>query len=211
MDLLLEEYVNSHIDKESELLYNLNRATHLSQTNPRMCSGHLQGRILSMICKLVRPKYILELGTYTGYSALCMAESLNGDDAELHTIDINDEIEEFTSGFFEQSPYGDKIHFHIGDAMEIIPTIDREFDIVFIDANKRIYIEYYNMVIDKVKKGGLIIADNTLWDNKVIEQPTPIDPQSVGIMNFNDMIITDDRVEVVILPIRDGMTLIRKK
>ncbi len=211
MDSLLEEYILNHIDKENELLSNLNRATHLHQMRPRMCSGHLQGRILSMICKLINPKYILELGTFTGYSALCMAESLVDPDAELHTIDIDDEIEEFTSGFFQKSPYADKIHFHVGDAIEIIPTIDRVFDIVFIDANKRIYSEYYDLIFDKVRKGGLIIADNTLWDGKVIEDPMPKDAQTLGILSFNEKISKDERVEKVILPIRDGMTLIRKR
>ena len=211
MDSVLDEYILNHIDKEPELLTKLNRATYVKQMRPRMCSGHLQGRILSMICKLVNPKYILELGTFTGYSAICMAEALEEDDAEIHTIDIDDEIEEFTSGFFEKSAYADKIHFHIGDAIEIIPTIDREFDIVFIDANKRIYSEYYDLIFDKVRKGGLIIADNTLWDGKVVQQLKHNDAQSLGILNFNDKIAADDRVEKVILPIRDGMTLIRKK
>ncbi|MEG1615993.1 MAG: class I SAM-dependent methyltransferase [Bacteroidales bacterium] len=211
-DELLEQYILNRIDKEGELLERVNRETHVKLLKPRMCSGHLQGRILKMLCSLVQPRYILELGTFSGYSALCMAESLAEDPlAELHTIDIDDELEEFTSSFFERSPYAEKIHFHIGDAIEIIPTIDRMFDIVFIDANKRIYSEYYDLIFDKVRPGGLIIADNTLWDGKVVQDPLPKDAQSVGIMNFNDKIAADDRVEKVILPIRDGMTLIRKK
>lgn len=209
---LLEQYVLNHIDEEGEYLKQLNRDTHVKVLKPRMCSGHLQGRILKMICQLVQPRYILELGTFTGYSALCMAEALADDpQAELHTIDIDDEMEEFTSSVFQNSPYADKIHFHIGDALEVIPSIDRTFDVVFIDANKRIYSEYYDMIFDKVRKGGLIIADNTLWDGKVVQDPLPRDAQSVGILKFNDKIASDPRVEKVILPIRDGMTLIRKK
>ncbi|MEG0949129.1 MAG: class I SAM-dependent methyltransferase [Bacteroidales bacterium] len=209
---LLEQYVLSHIDEEGEYLQRVNRDTHVKVLKPRMCSGHLQGRILKMICQLVQPRYILELGTFTGYSALCMAESLENDPlAELHTIDIDDEMEEFTSSIFQNSRFADKIHFHIGDALQVIPTIDRVFDVVFIDANKRIYSEYYDLIFDKVRKGGLIIADNTLWDGKVVQDPLPKDAQSVGILNFNDKIASDDRVEKVILPIRDGMTLIRKK
>lgn len=209
---LLEQYILNHIDEEPEYLKYVNRQTHLHTLNPRMCSGRLQGRILKMICTLVQPKYILELGTFSGYSALSMAESLIDDpEAELHTIDIDDEMEEFTSSIFKKSDYADKIHLHIGNALDIIPTIDRTFDVVFIDANKRTYCEYYDMVFDKVRKGGLIIADNTLWAGKVVQDPLPTDAQSVGIMNFNDRIATDNRVEKVILPLRDGMTLIRKK
>lgn len=211
-DERLEKYILSHIDEEGDFLKYVNRETHVKLLKPRMCSGHLQGRILKMICSLVNPKYILELGTFSGYSALCMAEALSEEPgAELHTVDINDELYEFTSSLFEKSAYADKIHFHIGDALEIIPTLDRVFDIVFIDANKRIYSEYYDLVFDKVRKGGLIIADNTLWDGKVTEEPLPRDAQSVGILNFNDKIAADPRVEKVILPLRDGMTLIRKK
>jgi Predicted O-methyltransferase len=208
----LEQYILEHIDEEGEYLKKVNRDTHVRMLRPRMCSGHLQGRILKMLCQLVQPRYILELGTFSGYSALCMAEALADDpQAELHTIDIDDELEEFTTSNFDNSEYAGKIHFHIGDALEIIPTIDRMFDIVFIDANKRIYSEYYDLVFDKVRKGGLIIADNTLWDGKVIQEPAPKDAQSVGILNFNDKIKADNRVEKVILPLRDGITLIRKK
>ncbi len=211
-DELLEQYILNHIDDEGDYLRQVNRQTHVRMLKPRMCSGHLQGRILKMLCQLVQPRYILELGTFSGYSALCMAESLANDPlAELHTIDIDDELEEFTSGIFENSEYADKIHFHIGDAMDIIPTIDRMFDVVFIDANKRIYSEYYDLIFDKVRSGGLIIADNTLWDGKVVQDPLPRDAQSRGILSFNDKIAADERVEKVILPLRDGMTLIRKK
>ena len=209
---LLEQYILDHIDAEGEYLQKVVRATNLHTLKPRMCSGHLQGRILKMICQLVSPRYILELGTFTGYSALCMAEALaDVPEAELHTVDINDEMEEFTRSIFEGSAYADKIHFHIGDAMEVVPGIDRVFDVVFIDANKRIYSEYYDMVFDKVRSGGLIIADNTLWDGKVVQDPLPRDAQSVGILSFNDKIAADERVEKVILPSRDGMTLICKQ
>ncbi len=209
---LLEQYILDRIDPEGPYLQKLNRDTHVKVIQARMCSGHLQGRILKMICQLVQPRYILELGTFTGYSALCMAEAIADDpQAELHTVDIDDEMAEFTRPVFEGSGYADKIHYHIGDALEVIPTLDRQFDVVFIDADKRHYCEYFDLVFDKVRKGGLIIADNTLWDGKVVQDPRPKDGQSVGIMDFNDKIAADDRVEKVILPIRDGMTLIRKK
>ena len=212
IDDRLEKYILNHIDSESEYLKKVNRDTSIRLINPRMCSGHLQGRILSFLSSLIQPKYILELGSFSGYSALCLAEALIDDpQAELHTIDIDDEIEEFTQSNFDNSIFGDKIHLHIGDAIDIIPTIDRIFDIVFIDANKRIYNEYYDLVFDKVRKGGLIIADNTLWAGKVIQEPTPTEAKSIGIMSFNDRIKNDTRVDKIMLPLRDGMTLIRKK
>lgn len=158
---------------------------------------------------MISPKYVLELGTFTGYSALCMAEGME-DDSELHTVEADDEVEDFTRSYFERSPYKDRIYFHIGDAMEVVPSIDRIFDMVFIDADKRHYIDYYHLVFDKVKPGGFILADNTLWDGKVID-PKAHDPQTKGILRFNDLVAADDRVEKVILPLRDGLTLIRKK
>ncbi len=206
----LEEYILKHIDEEGELLERLNRDTHVSLLRPRMLSGHLQGRILKMLCRMVSPRYILELGTFAGYSALCMAEALPPD-GELHTIEVDDEIEDFARSYFDQSPYAHQIKMHIGDALEIIPTLEPMFDLVFIDADKRSYIEYYNLVFDKVRSGGLILADNTLWDGKVIATPTPTDAQSVGILKFNEMIAADNRVEKVILPLRDGLTAIWKK
>ena len=159
---------------------------------------------------MMNPKYILEIGTYTAYATLCLAEGADND-AEIHTIEVNDELEDFILKQLHKSKLKDKIHLHIGDAMEIIPQIDRMFDLVFIDANKRHYIEYYNLIFDKVRPGGLIIADNTLWDGHVLETPKPSDKQTIGIQQFNDMIAKDDRVEKVILPIRDGLTLIWKK
>lgn len=209
-DEAIESYILSRIDEESELLKQLNRDAHVNLLKPRMLSGHLQGRMLKMFCRMINPKYILEIGTYTAYATLCLAEGVD-DDAEIHTIEVNDELEDFILKHLHKSKLKDKIHLHIGDAMEIIPQIDRTFDLVFIDANKRHYIEYYNLIFDKVRPGGLIIADNTLWDGHVLETPKPSDKQTIGIQQFNDMIAKDDRVEKVILPIRDGLTLIWKK
>lgn len=209
-DEAIESYILSRIDQESELLKQLNRDAHVNLLKPRMLSGHLQGRMLKMFCRMMNPKYILEIGTYTAYATLCLAEGANND-AEIHTIEVNDELEDFILKHLHKSKLKDKIHLHIGDAMEIIPQIDRTFDLVFIDANKRHYIEYYNLIFDKVRPGGLIIADNTLWDGHVLETPKPSDKQTIGIQQFNDMIAKDDRVEKVILPIRDGLTLIWKK
>lgn len=209
-DEAIESYILSRIDEESELLKQLNRDAHVNLLKPRMLSGHLQGRMLKMFCRMMNPKYILEIGTYTAYATLCLAEGVD-DDAEIHTIEVNDELEDFILKHLHKSKLKDKIHLHIGDAMEIIPQIDRTFDLVFIDANKRHYIEYYNLIFDKVRPGGLIIADNTLWDGHVLETPKASDKQTIGIQQFNDMIAKDDRVEKVILPIRDGLTLIWKK
>lgn len=209
-DEAIESYILSRIDEESELLKQLNRDAHVNLLKPRMLSGHLQGRMLKMFCRMINPKYILEIGTYTAYATLCLAEGVD-DDAEIHTIEVNDELEDFILKHLHKSKLKDKIHLHIGDAMEIIPQIDRTFDLVFIDANKRHYIEYYNLIFDKVRPGGLIIADNTLWDGHVLETPKPSEKQTIGIQQFNDMIAKDDRVEKVILPIRDGLTLIWKK
>lgn len=209
-DEAIESYILSRIDQESELLKQLNRDAHVNLLKPRMLSGHLQGRMLKIFCRMMNPKYILEIGTYTAYATLCLAEGADND-AEIHTIEVNDELEDFILKHLHKSKLKDKIHLHIGDAMEIIPQIDHMFDLVFIDANKRHYIEYYNLIFDKVRPGGLIIADNTLWDGHVLETPKPSDKQTIGIQQFNDMIAKDDRVEKVILPIRDGLTLIWKK
>lgn len=209
-DEAIESYILSRIDQESELLKHLNRDAHVNLLKPRMLSGHLQGRMLKIFCRMMNPKYILEIGTYTAYATLCLAEGADND-AEIHTIEVNDELEDFILKHLHKSKLKDKIHLHIGDAMEIIPQIERTFDLVFIDANKRHYIEYYNLIFDKVRPGGLIIADNTLWDGHVLETPKPSDKQTIGIQQFNDMIAKDDRVEKVILPIRDGLTLIWKK
>lgn len=205
----LEEYILQHIDKESEELATLNRETHLYHLRPRMCSGHLQGRLLKMLVRMIRPKTILELGTFTGYSAISLAEGLE-DGGELHTIEIDDELEDFIREHFEKSEYSNRLNLHIGDAQQIIPQLGKKFDLVFIDANKRHYCEYYNLVLDYLNPGGFIIADNTLWDGKVVDYGTKLDAQTEGILKFNDMVATDPRVEKVILPIRDGLTLIHK-
>lgn len=209
MEELLEQYILDHIDKEGELLKRLNRDTHVKFLRPRMLSGHLQGRILKMFCQMIGPDRILELGTFTGYSALCMAEGLNPGGV-LHTIEMDDELEDFTRSYLEQSPYREYIRFHIGNAIEVIPTLDEIFDLVFIDADKRLYSEYYELVFEKVRPGGFILADNTLWDGKVID-PQSRDKQTEGIRKFNDLIASDMRVEKVIIPLRDGLTIIRKK
>lgn len=209
-DQEIENYILSHIDDEGKLLKQLNRDAHVNLLKPRMLSGHLQGKMLKMFCRMVQPKYILEIGTYTAYATLCLAEGAAGD-AEIHTLEVNDELEDFIRKYLHKTKLKDRIHLHIGDAMEIIPKIDRIFDLVFIDANKRHYIEYYNLIFDKVRSGGLIIADNTLWDGHVLETPKPSDKQTIGIKEFNDMVAKDDRVEKVILPVRDGLTLIWKK
>lgn len=209
-DEAIEKYILSHIDEEGDLLKRLDRDAHVNLLKPRMLSGHLQGRMLKMFCRMTQPKYILELGTFTAYATLCLAEGA-ADDAEIHTLEVNDEMEDFIMKYLHQTKLKDKIHLHIGDALEIIPTLNCTFDLVFIDANKRHYIEYYNAIFDKVRSGGLIIADNTLWDGHVLDTPKQSDKQTIGIQAFNDMIAKDDRVEKVILPIRDGLTLIWKK
>lgn len=206
----IEDYILSHIDEEGELLKQLNRDAHVNLLKPRMLSGHLQGKMLKMFCRMMQPKYILEVGTYTAYATLCLAEGA-AEDAEIHTIEVNDELEDFIRKYLHKSKLKDRIHLYIGDAMQIIPAIDRTFDLVFIDANKRHYVEYYDLIYNKVRPGGLIIADNTLWDGHVLETPKPSDKQTIGIQKFNDMIAKDDRVEKVILPVRDGLTLIWKK
>lgn len=208
----LDDYILSHIDPESESLARLDRDTHLFHLRPRMCSGHLQGRLLKMLVRMIAPKRILELGTFTGYSALCLAEGLP-EDGELHTIEIDDELEDFIRTHLSQSPVGNRVHLHIGDAREVLKHLDPDhrFDLVFIDANKRQYSEYYDLVFDRVSPGGFIIADNTLWDGKVVEPGKKIDAQTQGILDFNDKIARDTRVEKVILPLRDGLTIIYKK
>lgn len=210
----LDEYVLKHIDAEPKLLHQVQRLTHLRLTYSRMCSGHLQGRILKMLCSLANAHNILELGTFSGYSALSMAEALTPDPltgkAELHTIEIFDELEDFITDMFSRSQHRDKLHLHIGDALDIIPALPNTWDVCFIDADKRIYSKYYELILPRMRKGGLIIADNTLWDGKVLDSnPKESDLQTRGLQAFNDMIAKDSRVEKVILPMRDGLTLIR--
>lgn len=206
----LEYYIQQHIDQEPELLQELDRDAHRNLLYPRMVSGHWQGRLLYMLCQMIQPHRVLELGAFAGYSALCMAEALK-EDGLIHTIEVNDELQDFAQGYFDASDYGDKICLHIGDALEIIPQLDEKFDLVFIDANKRHYVDYYNMVFDRLNPGGYIIADNILWDGKVVEEVAGKDKQTQGILAFNKMVQEDERVENVILPIRDGMMVVRKK
>lgn len=207
----LEEYILSHIDPEGEHLARLNRETHIYHLRPRMCSGHLQGRLLKMFVRMINPHNILELGTFTGYSALCLAEGLIAPDGELHTIEIDDELEDFIRNHFEASPLNNRINLHIGDAREILPSLKKTFDLVFMDANKREYCEYYDLVFPLVSPGGFIIADNTLWDGKVVDWGKKLDAQTEGILKFNDYVAQDNRVEKVIIPLRDGLTIIYKK
>ncbi len=208
----LEDYILAHIDAEPEHLHQLDRDTHIELLYSRMCSGHLQGRLLKILVRMIRPKRILELGTYSGYASQCMAEGLIDNDAVIHTIEIEDELEDFLRKHFEQSPVGNWIKLHIGDCNKIVPQLGGEFDLVFIDANKRHYVDYFNLVIDHVRPGGFIIADNTLWDRKVTDlHGKKMDDQTQGILDFNDLVASDPRVETVILPLRDGLTLLYKK
>ena len=221
----LDDYILRHIDPESEYMHKLWRATQLHLLYGRMASGHLQGRLLKMLVQMIRPKRVLEIGTYSGYSGLCIAEGLQAISADfaaetamegekrlphLHTIEINDEQEDFTLPWFQNSPYADFITMHIGDAMEVIPKLGLMFDLAFVDGDKRRYVDYYELVLQHLNSGGYILADNTLWDGHVLETDTH-DPQTLGIQAFNDHVAADERVEKVILPLRDGLTIIRKK
>ncbi len=211
MNEQLNDYILNHIDAEPEHLYRLERDTHLRLLYSRMCSGHLQGRLLKMLVRMAKPERILELGTFSGYSAQCLAEGLLSGDAQVHTIEIEDELEDFLRQHFADSPVGHRIHLHIGDACQILPQLNLMFDLVFIDANKRHYPQYYELVLPWLTPGGFIIADNTLWDGKVAEPHAKIDPQTEGILSFNQMVAADPRVEKVIIPVRDGLTIIYKK
>lgn len=205
----IDDYIVRHIDKESEYMHSLWRATQLHLLYGRMASGHIQGRLLKMLVGMIRPKMVLEIGTYSGYSGLCMAEGLE-EGAQLHTVEINDEQEDFTLPWFKNSPYADKITMHIGDAMDVVPKLQVMFDMAFIDGDKRRYTEYYEMVLQHLNPGGYILADNTLWDGHVVDENAH-DAQTLGIKAFNDLVANDDRVEKVILPLRDGLTIIKKK
>lgn len=206
----LEDYILLHGDAEPEYLAKINRKTHLRMLNPRMISGHLQGRVLAMLSKMIKPTFALEIGTFTGYSALCIAEGLS-ENGKLHTIECDDELEDFILENIGHSDYKDKIKLHIGDALVIIPQLNHEFDLVFIDADKREYQAYYEAVFPKVKKGGFIMVDNTLWNGKVVQTANHHDDQTAAIQLFNEMVTDDLRIEKLILPLRDGLTLIRKK
>ena len=207
----IDEYIEQHSEPQPAYLDNVVRETHLQMINPRMMSGHLQGRILKLLVEMTHARRIIELGTYSGYSALCMAEGLPAD-GELHTIEIDDELEDFIREQLQSAPHGNKVHLHIGNAVDIIPQIEGSFDLAFIDADKRLYQQYYDILLPRMNPGGIILADNTLWDGKVlIENPAHNDYQTIAIKAFNDFIATDSRVEKVILPLRDGLTLIRVK
>ena len=207
MNEQLNDYILNHIDAEPEHLYRLERDTHLRLLYSRMCSGHLQGRLLKILVRMAKPERILELGTFSGYSAQCLAEGLFSDDAQVHTIEIEDELEDFLRQHFADSPVGHRIHLHIGDASQILPQLNLMFDLVFIDANKRHYPQYYELVLPWLTPGGFIIADNTLWDGKVAEPHAKIDPQTEGILSFNQMVAADPRVEKVIIPVLDCVTV----
>ena len=206
----LDDYVVSHSENEPELLQELNRETYQKILQPRMLSGHYQGRILSMISKLVNPKNILEIGTYTGYSALCLAEGMQSNGV-LHTIDVNEELVDFQRKYFDKSGYGKQIHQYLGNALEIIPKLDTTFDLVFIDADKENYSNYFNVIIDKLNTGGIIISDNVLWSGKVLETTFKIyDTSTPALIEYNALLKKDKRIETVVLPIRDGLTISRK-
>jgi len=205
----IEEYARLHTEPESELLQKLNRETHAKVLYPRMLSGHLQGRFLSMVSKMVRPKYILEIGTYTGYSALCLAEGLQPE-GKLVTIDINEELESMCRRYFSQSPYHQQIELRIGDAKAIIPQLNYPFDLVFIDADKENYLFYYELLIPKLPSGAFILADNVLWSGKVLDEQHK-DKETQSLREFNTHILNDTRVEKLLLPVRDGVMVIRVK
>lgn len=206
----IDEYVVNHSQKEPELLQQLNKETWQKVLNPRMLSGGYQGRILSMISKLIQPKSILEIGTYTGYSALCLAEGLQKN-GQLFTIDKNIELEDFAKKYFEQSLYNSQIKQLIGNALDIIPTLNEKFDLVFIDADKENYSTYFKMIIGKMNSGGVILSDNVLWSGKVIEEIEPNDKDTKALVEFNKMLNADDSVETILLPIRDGLSISRVK
>ncbi|MEO8773629.1 MAG: O-methyltransferase [Gelidibacter sp.] len=206
----LDHYITVHSEDEPALLQQLSRETYQKVLQPRMLSGHYQGRVLSMISKLVNPQYILEIGTYTGYSAICLAEGLQKD-GELHTIDTNEELVEFQSKYFDASAFGKQIHQHLGNALDIIPQLKTNFDLVFIDADKENYSNYFHLIIGKLNPGGLIISDNVLWSGKVIEPLKKDDTSTEALISYNQLLKDDDRIETVLLPIRDGLTLSRKK
>lgn len=213
MDFLpsaLNEYVERHTGDEPELLQALNRETYAKVLMPRMLSGHIQGRILAMLSRMIRPERILEIGTFTGYSAICLAEGLV-ERGELHTVDINDELSEMVLNYINRSPYYDKIHCHWGNALDLIPGLEKGFDLVFIDADKINYQNYYELVLPLLNPGGWIIADNVLWSGKILDSRTQMDADTAALFEFNKHVKADSRVETVLLPVRDGLMIIRKK
>jgi caffeoyl-CoA O-methyltransferase len=210
MNAELDHYLLTHTDQEPPLLQALSRDTQTNLLNGRMVCGHLQGRFLVMLCRMIRPQDILELGTFTGYSALCFAEG-SPENSEIITIERNDELEDRIRHWLSRSEYGHKVHLHIGDALQIVPTLKKSFDLAFLDLDKREYKKCYDLVFPRVKPGGYIVVDNTLWGEKILAEIAPNDTQSLAIKEFNDYIAHDNRVEKVMLPLRDGITLIYKK
>lgn len=206
----IEEYVVNHSQKEPELLQQLNKETWQKVLNPRMLSGTFQGRVLAMISKLIQPKIILEIGTYTGYSALCLAEGLVPE-GKLFTIDRNEELEDFSKKYFQKSPYKNQIHQLTGNALDIIPTINEKFDLVFIDADKSNYANYFHLIIEKMNPGGIILSDNVLWSGKVVTPVKANDKDTMALLKYNKLLASDTRIETVLLPIRDGLSISRVK
>ncbi|MFV8341658.1 O-methyltransferase [Flavobacterium sp. XS2P39] len=204
----LEDYIEQHSEKEPALLAALNKETYQKILLPRMLSGHFQGRVLSMLSKLIRPVNILEIGTYTGYSALCLCEGMQ-ENGTLHTIDIKEELIDFQRKYFDKSPWGKQIFQHLGEATDIIPILDMKFDLVFIDADKENYLNYFELILPKMNKGGIILSDNVLWSGKVLEPLNPKDLSTKILLEYNDRLANDARVETVLLPIRDGLTVSR--
>lgn len=206
----LEEYILSHIDEEPAALARIDHDTHVQNYYWHMCSGHLQGRLIKILTRMIKPRRVLEIGTFSGYSALCLAEGLPDDDCRVDTIEVNDEQEDFIREHLAASPYGKRVCLHIGDVFDIVPSLDERYDLVFIDANKRQYVEYYNLAMDHLNDGGYIIADNTLWAGKVVDPNAQREAQTQGILAFNEHVKKDSRVEQVIIPMRDGLTLIHR-
>lgn len=206
----LEEYVLAHIDAEPEALKQIFRATNVRLVNPRMMSGHLQGRLLKMFCRMLRPRLVVELGTFSAYATLCLAEGVV-EGGVVHTIEHNDELENFIKENLKLSSHGEKVKLHIGEVLEILDEIPDGIDLAFIDADKRDYLKYYKKLLPKMRVGGVLIADNTLWSGKVLEKAAPSDAQTRALQEFNDFLATDGRIEKVIVPLRDGLTIIYKK
>lgn len=212
-DERIDEYIAAHTTPGHESLARIERRVNLRSSYPRMCSGHVQGRLLAMLSAMIAPRKVLEIGTFAGYSALCLAEGMPDEDCRLHTIEIDDEMESFIRENLASSPYGGRVTLHIGDAADILPRLGAEapFDLAFIDGNKRTYRETFYQVLPLIRPGGFILADNTLWSGKVVAELPPSDPQTLGILDFNDAVVADPRLETVILPLRDGLTLVRVK
>jgi len=204
----LDTYVTNHSENEPELLAQLNRETHQKILQPRMLSGHFQGRVLSMLSKIIHPTNILEIGTYTGYATLCLAEGL-AENGSIDTLDIEEELVDFQRKYFDKSPWGAQITQHLGDALEIIPILSKKYDLVFIDADKENYVNYFYLIVPMMNKGGIILSDNVLWSGKVLEEVKPNDITTKIILEYNELLKNDERVETVLLPIRDGLTVSR--